>query len=57
MNYFALALILLLAGCASGQAPGHSVVVNPNCGQSAAGPQTSPPAKPYDYGDCYPDLL
>ncbi|MDR3537036.1 MAG: hypothetical protein P4L71_11105 [Acetobacteraceae bacterium] len=51
-----LGLAMALVGCAQVPAAGgrHPVVVNPFCGPTA-GPSSSPPAAPYDFGTCYPD--
>ncbi|MDR3537582.1 MAG: hypothetical protein P4L71_13880 [Acetobacteraceae bacterium] len=51
-----MGLAVVLAGCAQGMATGprHTVSIIPNCG-ATGGPTTSPPAAPYDYGQCYPD--
>jgi hypothetical protein len=46
-----LALGLLLTGCGL---PRTNVAVRPYCG-SPNGPETSPPAQPWDYSACYPE--
>jgi hypothetical protein len=46
-----LAAGVLLAGCTGN--PREVVSVRPFCG-SPNGPETSPPAQPWDYTVCYP---